>query len=90
MVPHGDVSRRTSVKEGHCLERLRGEMPTVLTTHPSKRDQVCLLSSRCPFYAYALLSITRLQLLLDSHKAHGPPLGQAILYISPVDVLALY
>ena len=30
MVPHGDVSRRTSVKEGHCLERLRGEMPTVL------------------------------------------------------------
>ena len=35
MVPHGDVSRRTSVKEGHCLERLRGEMPTVLTTHPS-------------------------------------------------------
>ena len=35
MVPHGDVSRRTSVKEGHCLERLRGEMPTVLKTHPS-------------------------------------------------------
>ena len=26
----------------------------------------------------------------DSHKAHGPPLGQAILYISPVDALALY
>ena len=24
------------------------------------------------------------------NKAHGPPLGQAILYISPVDVLALY
>ena len=29
------VSRRTSMKEGHCLERLQGEMPTVLTTHPS-------------------------------------------------------
>ena len=68
MVPHGDVSRRTSVKEVHCLERLRGEMPTVLTTHP----------------------LTRLQLLLDSHKAHGPSLGQAILYLSPVDILALY
>ena len=27
---------------------------------------------------------------IDSHKAHGPPLGQAILYIIPVDVLALY
>ena len=39
---------------------------------------------------YFDIMIGALQLLLDSHKAHGPPLGQAILYISPVDVLALY
>ena len=36
------------------------------------------------------LSVRFLTLNIDSHEAHDPPLGQAILYISPVDVLALY
>ena len=35
VVPHGDVGRRTSVKEGHCLQRLHREVSTVVTVHPS-------------------------------------------------------
>ena len=60
------------------------------------KDYVCYRDIEERLYDYypqaAMLcsQLTRLQLLLDSHKAHGPPSGQAILYISPVDVLALY
>ena len=34
MVPHGDVSLGTSLKEGHCIEPLSGEVPILMALYP--------------------------------------------------------
>ena len=40
-------------------------------------DPLVVLRLHNPLYIDGCRSVDRLQLLLDSHKAHGPPLGQA-------------